>query len=117
MRLRAAVYRRVSTEEQSEEGLSLEVQDQRNLLFCKAQGWTPVRRYTDDSSGLDTDRVGYQHLLRDKDLYDIIVAVKRDRLHRSVDNARAFRDWAIENGKQVWSIAEGRLDDEKGAAE
>src|SRR5436309_8738326 len=109
-RLRAAGYRRVSSEEQSEEGLSLEVQDQRIPAFCRAQGWLLVKTYMDDSTGLDTNRAGYQQLLRDKDQYDVIVAVKRDRLHRSVDNARAFIKWAVQNKKQVWSVVDGRLD-------
>ena len=115
-KLRAVQYRRVSTEEQAEEGLSLESQDQRNRAFCQAQGWDLVGDYSDDSTGLDVRRMGYQAMVRDKDKYDVIVTIKRDRLHRSVDNTRAFTKWAIQHRKQVWSISDGRLDEKKGAA-
>ena|SRR2546422_1191872 len=115
-KLRAVEYRRVSTEEQAEEGLSLESQDQRNRAFCRAQGWDLVGDYSDDSTGLDVRRIGYQTMVGDEEKYDVIVTIKRDRLHRSVDNARAFTKWAIQNQKQVWSISDGRLDEKKGAA-
>ena len=106
----------MSTEEQAEEGLSLESQDQRNRAFCRAQGWDLVGDYSDDSTGLDVSRAGYQSMLGDTDKYDVIVTIKRDRLHRSVDNARAFTKWAIQHRKQIWSISDGRLDEMKGAA-
>src|SRR3989475_12123341 len=115
-KLRAVQYRRVSTEEQAEEGLSLESQDRRNRAFCQAQGWDLVADYSDDSTGLNVSRAGYHSMLRDKDRYDVIVTIKRDRLHRSVDNARAFTKWAIQDHKQVWSIYDGRLDEKNGAA-
>jgi len=115
-KLRAVQYRRVSTEEQAEEGLSLESQDLRNRAFCQAQGWDLVSDYWDDSTGLDVRRIGYQTMIRDAEKYDVIVTIKRDRLHRSVDNARAFTKWAIQNQKQVWSIYDGRLDEKNGAA-
>src|SRR2546422_10697571 len=115
-KLRAVEYRRVSTEEQAEEGLSLESQDQRTRAFCRAQGWDLVGDYSDDSTGLDVRRIGYQTMVGDEEKYDVIVTIKRDRLHRSVDNARAFTKWAIQNQKQVWSISDGRLDEKKGAA-
>ena len=72
--------------------------------------------YSDDSTGLDVGRAGYQSMLQDEDKYDVIVTIKRDRLHRSVGNARAFTKWAIQHRKQVWSISDGRLDEKKGAA-
>ncbi len=115
-KLRAVEYRRVSTEEQAEEGLSLESQDRRNRAFCQAQGWDLVGDCSDDSTGLDVRRIGYQTMVRDEEKYDLIVTIKRDRLHRRIDNARAFTKWAIQNRKQVWSIFDGRLDERKGAA-
>ena len=36
--VRAAIYIRVSTEEQAEEGFSLEAQQERLLAYCEAQG-------------------------------------------------------------------------------
>ena len=113
---RAAIYRRVSTEEQAAEGLSLETQEQRDRAFCTSQGWMVAGVYTDDSTGLDINRGGYRRMLEEKDSWDVAVAVKRDRFHRSVDNAREFIKWVRRNRKQVWSIAEGRVDTTKNAA-
>jgi len=45
---RAALYIRVSTEEQAEEGYSLEAQQERLTAYCEAQGWDVVDVYAGD---------------------------------------------------------------------
>lgn len=116
--MKAARYIRVSTEDQAKEGYSLETQNERLGAFCQAQGWdTFGETYKDDSTGMDTEREGYQSMLRDVAKWDVVVAVKGDRFHRNVDNARAFWKQMRQAGKQVWTIAEGRLDTAKNASQ
>jgi DNA invertase Pin-like site-specific DNA recombinase len=45
--VRAAIYIRVSTEEQAEEGFSLEAQEERLKAYCEAQGWDIAGVYAD----------------------------------------------------------------------
>lgn len=116
-RLRAVRYIRVSTEDQAREGYSLESQDKRLVAFCQAQDWEMIGpAYRDDSTGMNTDRQGYQSMLADMRQWDVVIAVKGDRFHRSIDNARAFWAEMRGEGKQVWTIAEGRLDDPENAS-
>lgn len=46
--MRCAIYRRVSTEMQVEEGVSLDNQLQRLKAFADSQGWTIVAEYVDE---------------------------------------------------------------------
>jgi site-specific DNA recombinase len=85
--MRAAIYIRVSTQEQAMEGFSVPAQRHRAAAFCDSQGWTVVGIYTDDGkSAKDTNRPELQRMLADADdnLFDVIVVYKLDRLTRSV---------------------------------
>jgi DNA invertase Pin-like site-specific DNA recombinase len=114
--LLAVGYIRVSTEEQAESGLSLQTQEQRIRDFCKEQGWKLVRIFIDDGfTGLDTNRKGYQEMLSAD--WEVAVAAKADRFNRSVDNGRDFLKFAIRKHRQLWSIAERRLDETHGAGD
>ncbi len=116
MKLRAALYRRVSTEDQAREGLSLESQRERLLAFAASNEWQVVDEYEDDHTGLDTDRTNYKRMLDDVANWDVAVAIKGDRFHRSTDNAMAFWKAMRRAGKQIWTIAEGRLDTPENAS-
>lgn len=87
-----ALYIRVSTDKQADEGFSLE--DQRNRLtqYCQAQQWQlcPEHVYIDaGESGTTTDRADFQRMLEAARGGHIrrIVAIKLDRVAR---NVRAF---------------------------
>ena len=43
----AAIYTRVSTEEQAEHGISLEVREKRLRALCAAHGWEVTNVYCD----------------------------------------------------------------------
>lgn len=82
---RAALYCRVSTDEQAREGLSLAAQRERLLAFCLSQGWTVADTYIDDGySGKDIDRPALQRLLADarEARLDVLLVWKLDRLSR-----------------------------------
>lgn len=85
--MRAALYCRVSTEEQAREGVSLAAQRESLTAFCRSQGWQVENVYIDDGySGKDLERPGMKSLLRDCDqgLCDVVLVHKLDRLTRSV---------------------------------
>jgi site-specific DNA recombinase len=87
--LRAALYVRVSSEEQVQ-GYSLDAQDRAGRLFCDAHGWEIVRTYRDEGKSARTDDLGkrpaFQHLLNDAEvgLIDVIVVHKLDRFARNL---------------------------------
>jgi site-specific DNA recombinase len=56
---KAAIYTRVSTDRQREEGASLAVQREACLNYCETHGLVVVAEFTDVQSGLDADRPQY----------------------------------------------------------
>jgi site-specific DNA recombinase len=87
--IRAALYERVSTEEQVE-GYSLDAQDRAGRLYCDAHNWEVVQVYRDEGRSARTDdlakRPEFQRLLADGEanLIDVIVVHKLDRFARSL---------------------------------
>lgn len=85
--MRAVDYSRVSTEEQSEHGHSIDEQRDRNLEHINKQKWTLVDRFVDPGcSGKNLRRKDIQRLLQavDDGLIDVIVVHKLDRLTRNI---------------------------------
>jgi DNA invertase Pin-like site-specific DNA recombinase len=85
---RAAIYIRVSTEEQAEEGYSLEAQQERLVAYCEAQGWDVADIYADRGhTGRKTsNREEYKRMMSEKDRWDNILVMKMDRIHRNSKN-------------------------------
>lgn len=84
--MRAALYVRVSTEDQAREGYSIEAQ--RSLLEKKTMEWdyTIYDFYIDDGySAKDTRRPALQRMLKDAErrVYDVVIYWRLDRLTRS----------------------------------
>ncbi|EJW14180.1 putative site-specific integrase/resolvase [Paenibacillus alvei DSM 29] len=64
--MRVGKYRRVSTDMQREEGISLHTQDERLNSFVHSQGWTVVADYSDEGfSAKDMNRPALQKLISD----------------------------------------------------
>jgi site-specific DNA recombinase len=106
---RAIAYVRVSTEEQSETGVSLAAQEAKIRSYCELYGIELVRVVVDaGESGKSLDRPGIQEALErlDRKEADGLVIAKLDRLSRNVGDW----NWLISNyfgekpGKQVWSV-------------
>lgn len=80
-------YARVSTEEQASSGLSLDAQRERIRAYCVARGWELADVIVDaGASAKSLDRPGMRKvlmLMRER-LVDGVVALKLDRLTRSV---------------------------------
>ncbi len=85
--IKVATYARVSTQEQADNGTSLESQSQQLEAFCKAQGWEIFNHYVDPGySGKDDKRPGLENLRRDakSGYFQKIVVYKLDRLARNL---------------------------------
>ena len=84
--MKTAIYVRVSTQEQADEGYSIDAQKERLQSYCKAKGWIVFGTYTDPGfSGSNTKRPALQRLLEDvrAGLVDCVLVYKLDRLSRS----------------------------------
>jgi site-specific DNA recombinase len=90
MPLRAAIYLRVSTDEQAASGLGLASQQERCRALALAKGWTMVGLYSDEgvSGTLDPKaRPEASRLLADAaaGLVDVVVVLKLDRWARRAE--------------------------------
>ena len=105
--LRAALYTRVSTEDQAKEGFSIAAQLKRLESYCKARGWEPTDRYIDDGySGREVNRPAYQRMMAERDLWDVLVVLKMDRIHRNSKNFTLMMDDLREWEKEFNSMQE-----------
>lgn len=90
----AAIYTRVSTLDQVQEGHSLEEQEKRLRAMCLANGYEIYNVYTDEGiSGKSADnRPAFQQMIKDMRnfKFNLIVAFKIDRLSRSIMDFEAF---------------------------
>lgn len=85
MTIKVAAYIRVSTDEQAEQGISMDAQKNRIVSYCHAQGWELYDFYQDDGwSGKNLDRPAMQRLLlhAKSQKFDNVVVIKLDRLSR-----------------------------------
>ncbi|QBP06974.1 putative serine integrase [Virgibacillus phage Mimir87] len=85
--MKTAVYIRVSTDEQVNEGYSISAQKQKLKAFCVSQGWDVVGLYADEGiSAKDTNRPYLQRMIQDIKNGEIecVLVYRLDRLTRSV---------------------------------
>ncbi len=105
--LRAAIYARVSTEDQAREGYSIAAQLKRLRSYCLARGWTVANEYVDDGySGRSPERPEYKRMMHDKDIWDVIVVLKMDRIHRNSRNFTMMMDFLRSWNKEFNSTQE-----------
>lgn len=105
--MKAAIYVRVSTDEQSEDGYSLEAQKEILQHYCIAEGWDVFNIYEDDGySGRNIKRPAYLRMMEEQDLWDVLVVLKIDRIHRNSRNFMAMMDTLTINDKKFVSSTE-----------
>ena len=83
---KVAIYIRVSTQEQAQEGYSIGAQTDRLTAYCKAKDWPIADVYTDAGfSGSNMQRPAMQRLIEDVKAgeVDCVLVYKLDRLSRS----------------------------------
>lgn len=105
--LRAAIYARVSTEDQAREGYSIAAQLKRLRSYCLARGWTVANEYVDEGySGRSPERPAYKRMMHDKDIWDVVVVLKMDRIHRNSRNFTMMMDFLRSWNKEFNSTQE-----------
>ena len=96
--MRAAIYTRVSTQEQAEKGTSLDTQRDRCRDYVSARGWTLVEEFEDAGvSGAKeiAERPAFNELMQACRVgrVDVVVVTKLDRFSRSILHAlQAFAE-------------------------
>tara|TARA_B100000282_G_scaffold292524_1_gene266403 strand:+ start:329 stop:1066 length:738 start_codon:yes stop_codon:yes gene_type:complete len=101
--MKAAIYVRVSTEEQEKKGASIAEQERRCRQWAEMKGHEVVAIYQDTKSGFTTDREGFQELMSNPE-WEIVVAYKMDRFHRNILNALDWSNGLSEEGKHFAAI-------------
>jgi site-specific DNA recombinase len=103
---RAAVYCRVSTEDQAK-GFSLDAQRERLNAYCLSRGWDIGGVYVDDGfSGRNTKRPEYRRMLQETYAWDVLLVLKMDRVHRNSRNFLAMIDFLKGEHKEFVSSME-----------
>lgn len=91
--MRAALYVRVSTEEQAQEGYTLEAQRQALEDYCVSEGWEVAGIYRDEGySGTNINRPAYRRMMDEADAWDTLLVLKMDRIHRNSRNFMNMMD-------------------------
>ncbi len=107
---KVAIYVRVSTTNQAEEGYSIQGQIDSLTKYCEAMGWTIYEEYTDAGfSGGKIDRPAMSKLIADAKhrRFDTILVYKLDRLSRSVrDTLYLVKDVFSQNDVHFVSLQE-----------
>ncbi len=113
---RAALYIRVSTDEQAEEGLSLDAQRKALEAFCQQQGYRIVECFTDAGESARSDkRPAFQRMIatakQSPKPFDVILVHKMDRFARNREDSAVYKALLRkELGIDVLSMTE-RFDD------
>lgn len=106
----AAIYIRVSTTEQAEEGYSVQSQIDKLTAYCMAMDYTIYDTYIDPGyTGSNINRPAMQQLIADvkKGHIDIVIVMKLDRLSRSQkDTLYLIEDVFITNDCDFVSVTE-----------
>ena len=105
--IRAAIYTRVSTEDQAKEGFSLDAQIEKLRAYCLARGWTVAGEYVDDGySGRKAKRPAYQKMMNEREKWDTLLVIKMDRIHRNSKNFMTMMEDLGKDDKQFVSMME-----------
>lgn len=84
-KIKAVGYCRVSTDEQAQDGLSLDYQQSRIKAYAESQDWQLIDFYIDAGySGKDTNRPEFQRMISDLQTgkANILIVLKLDRITR-----------------------------------
>ena len=105
---RVAIYARVSTQEQVENGNSLEFQIDKLKAYCQLHELKVVGEYIDAGvSGAKFSRPALNRLKDDIDKIDIVLIYKLDRLSRSIkDTMLLIEDVFKPNNIDLISLSE-----------
>ena len=107
---KVAIYVRVSTTNQVEEGYSIDEQKDKLKSYCSIKDWNVYKVYTDGGfSGSNTERPALEKLIKDakNKKFDTVLVYKLDRLSRSQkDTLYLIEEIFIKNGIEFLSLQE-----------
>lgn len=103
-----AAYVRVSTDKQSEKGISLEAQTERIAAHAKYLGFSEVKQYLDVGSARKMERSSFKSLFEDIEngLVDHLIIYRLDRLTRSIADLNKIVDFLEKNNCTLHSVTE-----------
>jgi DNA invertase Pin-like site-specific DNA recombinase len=110
--MKAAIYCRVSTDEQNDDlATSLDEQERACREFAEGNGWEVVAVYRDDFTGTRWDRPEWMRLLADAmdDRPDAVVCKQRDRFQRDADVGAKMRGQLTRLGVRLFFIDTGEV--------
>ena len=109
-KIRAALYARVSTEEQAINGYSLDAQLEKMRAFCIVHDYEVAEEYVDDgfSGKAYRNRPAYMHMFSPEEMkrWDILIVLKLDRIHRNSKNFMEMMERLKRQGKDFVSTFE-----------
>jgi site-specific DNA recombinase len=112
--MNAAIYIRVSTDDQAREGHSPEAQERRCREYAKAEGYELAEEhvYAETLSGAKADRPRYQAMLADAAAvaFGAIITWKFDRLGRDAEELLRARRMLEAAGVSLISVTEGEAE-------
>jgi len=112
---KALIYCRVSTEEQAQEGYSLETQEKYCREFAKNNGYKVVGVYHDKGkSGTTLDRPALKDLLskvQEDKSFGAVIVQETDRLARNTKDHLTIKALLQKAGVKLISVAQPMLDD------
>ena len=107
------IYTRVSTEDQKENGFSLQDQERRIRKYCNDQGFDIIAHYQDDYSAKDFNRPEFQKMLSDlkskRIKADYLICLRMDRFSRNLEETIIMTKVLKELKVEVYFI-EGNVD-------
>ena len=107
---KVAIYVRVSTTKQEEEGYSIDEQKAKLSSYCSIKDWSVYKIYTDGGfSGSNTERPALERLIKDakERKFDTVLVYKLDRLSRSQkDTLYLIEEVFIKNDIEFLSLQE-----------
>ena len=106
-KIRAAIYTRVSTEDQAKEGFSLDAQLEKLRSYCIARDWEIAGEYIDDGySGRYVKRPAYNRMIEEINKWDALLVIKMDRIHRNSKNFMMMMEYLKKQEKEFVSMTE-----------
>ncbi len=107
--MRAALYARVSSEEQVE-GYSIDAQRRAFGTLCQSRDWTPCREYIEEGKSAHTEDINKRPVFKEAmgdgldHKYDVIVVHKVDRFPRKLRITLDYFDKLAKAGVGFFSI-------------
>ena len=108
--MRAAIYCRVSTEEQAKHGISLDAQESRCRQYAASLGLDIIQTGVEGMSGKDEDhRPEFQAIMElvSKKKITHLLTVKLDRLNRETEDAIRLGKQCAKKGVKLHLVSEG----------